>query len=136
MAVKFNPFTGNFDLTGSGGGSSYIDGEVETRADLPVTLGTPALGDCYLVRTASGAWAGLINRYPAGLYVRTANAGALTDWTYAGTFPDVFSDANFLIYDDGNTARQLQIELTDNTTLTFKLTGTDAVVRTATLTLS
>jgi hypothetical protein len=135
MAVKFNALTGNFDLTGSGGGS-YIDGEVATRADLEITLGSPAIGDCYLVRTASGSWGGLINRYPAGLYVRTANAGALDDWTYAGVFPDIFSDAVFMIYDDSNTARQLQIELTDNETLTFKLTGADAVVRTVAFPLS
>jgi hypothetical protein len=67
---------------------------------------------------------------PGGIYIRTANAGAASDWTYAGVFPDVFADAAFLIYDDGNTARQLQIELTDNETLTFKMTGADAVVRT------
>ena len=38
MAVKFNPFTGQLqiDEKGSGGGSSYIDGEVATYNDLPL----------------------------------------------------------------------------------------------------
>jgi hypothetical protein len=132
MATKFNAFTGNFDLTGSGGGgASYIDGEVAVFNDLPVTVGTPAVNSAYLVRGAQGVWP--VSYKPGGIYARTANAGALADWTYSGTFPDVFSDAQFLIYDDGNTSRQLQIELTDNETITFKMTGTDAVVRTVAL---
>jgi hypothetical protein len=50
--------------------------------------------------------------------------------------PDVFSDAQFLIYDDGNTTRTMQVEITDNETLTFKVTGTDSVVRSVAFALS
>jgi hypothetical protein len=136
MGLKLNPLTGNFDLTGSGGGggASYIDGEVANFAALPVTVGDPAVGAAYLVREAQGVWP--VSYKPGGIYVRTANAGAAADWTYAGVFPDVFADSAFLIYDDGNTSRQLQIELTDNETITFKLTGTDATVRSVSFALS
>lgn len=112
MAWVFNPFSGKLDLAGNGGGgggSGYIDGEVRYYADLPITVGNPAVDSAYLVRESSGAW--LIGRKPAGIYVRLANAGSLTDWTYAGTFPDVFSDANFTVYNNADSSRTVQFQL-------------------------
>ena len=50
MAFKFNPFTGTFDLVGSGGGSSfdpdtiltgYVDGDLEVLID---SLGNVLIG--------------------------------------------------------------------------------------------
>ena len=112
MAIRFNPLTGNFDFTGSGGGggSSYIDGEVATYADLPLD-GTAALNTAWLVRGASGAW--LLARKPAGIYIRTATAGVSrdADYTYAGILPDVFNDANFLLYDNGDSSKSLAFQL-------------------------
>jgi hypothetical protein len=137
MAWTFNPFSGTFDQKGSGGGggASYIDGEVATYADLPLD-GSAALNSAWLVRTASGVWP--VSRKQAGIYIRTATGGSNrdSDYTYAGTMPDVFSDAQFLIYDDGNTTRTMQVEITDNETLTFKVTGTDSVVRSVAFALS
>jgi hypothetical protein len=137
MAWTFNPFSGTFDQKGSGGGggASYIDGEVATYADLPLD-GSAALNSAWLVRTASGVWP--VSRKQAGIYIRTATGGSNrdSDYTYAGTMPDVFSDAQFLIYDDANTARSMQVEITDNETLTFKVTGTDSVVRSVAFALS
>jgi hypothetical protein len=128
MAFKFNPFTGNFDLTGSGGGggASYIDGEVQNFSALPETLGTPAVDSAFLVREPEGTW--LLNRKPAGIYIRTANTGARADdWTYAGVFPDVFNDANFLLYDNGDSTKNLQFQLSGITTGTTRtLTAPDA----------
>lgn len=124
MAWVFNPFTAKLDFAG-GGGSQYIDGEVQYYADLPVTIGDPAVNSAYLVREASGTW--FVGRHPAGIYIRTANAGASTDWTYAGTFPDVFSDANFTIYNDANSSKEVQFDasLISNAT-TRTLTVPDA----------
>jgi hypothetical protein len=110
MAWVFNPFTAKLDFAGSGGGgSSYIDGEVQYYSNLPILVNNPPIDSAFIVREASGAW--LINRKPAGIYVRLANAGALTDWTYAGTFPDVFSDANFTVYDNADSSRTVQFNL-------------------------
>lgn len=97
----------------------YIDGEVDVHADLPVVVGTPALDSAYLVHTASGLW--LINRKPAGIWIRTGNAGTLDDWTYAGTFADVYSDANFSLYDDGDTTKELGFSLGGITTGTKRI---------------
>jgi hypothetical protein len=111
MAIKFNPLTGNFDFTGSGGGggASYIDGEVQNFSALP-TANPPAVDSAYLVREPEGTW--LINRKPAGIYIRVATTGTrATDWTYAGILPDVFNDANFLLYDNADSSKNLAFQL-------------------------
>jgi len=120
MGFAFNPFTGNFDAKGSGGGgSSYIDGEVQNFSALPQTVGSPAVDSAYLVREAEGAW--LLNRKPAGIYIRTANTGTrASDWTYAGEFPDVFNDANFVLYDNGDSTNNLQFQLSGISTGTTR----------------
>jgi len=128
MGFAFNPFTGNFDLKGSGGGggASYIDGEVAVYTDLPLD-GTAALNTAWLVREASGAW--LLARKPAGIYIRTATAGVSrdADYTYAGILPDVFSDANFLLYDNDDSSKNLAFQLSGITTgATRVLTVPDA----------
>ena len=111
MAVKFNPFTGQLqiDEKGSGGGSSYIDGEVATYADLPLD-GTAALNSAWLVRSSSGIWP--FNK-PAGIYYRSATLGVSrdADYTYGGTLGDVFSDSVFLLYDEASTTRTGQFNL-------------------------
>ena len=120
MALKFNVFTGNFDQTGSGGGgASYIDGEVQNFSALSQTIGTPPVDSAYLVREAEGTW--LLARKPAGIYIRTANTGVrAADWTHAGAFPDVFNDANFLLYDNGDSTRNLQFQLSGIDTATTR----------------
>jgi hypothetical protein len=115
MAFKFNPFTGTLDQTGSGGGASYIDGEVQNFSALPETIGTPAVDSAYLVREAEGTW--LLARKPAGIYIRTADTGVrAADWTHAGAFPDVFNDANFLLYDNSDSTKNLAFQLSGITT--------------------
>jgi hypothetical protein len=112
MPYKFNPFTNALDYfeSGGGGGASYIDGEVATYTDLPLD-GSAALNTAWLVRQASGTW--LIARKPAGIYIRTATAGVSrdADYTYAGILPDVFSDANFLLYDNADSSKNLAFQL-------------------------
>lgn len=121
MGLKLNPFTTQFDLTGSGGGggASYIDGEVQNFSALPQTVGSPAVDSAYLVREAEGAW--LLNRKPAGIYIRTANTGVrAADWTHAGAFPDVFNDANFVLYDNADSTKNLAFQLSGITTGTTR----------------
>jgi hypothetical protein len=119
MAFKFNPFSGTLDQTGSGGGASYIDGEVQNFSALPETIGTPAVDSAYLVREAEGTW--LLARKPAGIYIRTADTGVrAADWTHASAFPDVFSDAAFTVFSDGDSTKNLQLSLSGITTGTTR----------------
>jgi hypothetical protein len=134
MAIKFNPLTGNFDFTGSGGGgggSSYIDGEVQNFSALP-TANPPAVDSAYLVREPEGTW--LISRKPAGIYIRVATTGTrATDWTYAGILPDVFNDANFLLYDNGDSSKNLAFQLSGisaSTTVTLTAPASSGTIAT------
>jgi hypothetical protein len=104
----YNPITGQLDLVGSGG-ASYIDGVVADSSLLPVTLGTPALDAVFLAKAGSGVW--LINRKPAGLYVRVANNGVAADWQFLGAFPEVNSDAHFALYNDTTPSKELKFDL-------------------------
>jgi hypothetical protein len=124
MAYKFNPFTDTLDIVGSGGGS-YIDGEVEYHSNLPVTVGTPAVNSAFLVRKGEGLY--FISRKPAGIWVRELNNGNLDDWKYAGTFSDLYRDANFRIINDTDTSKELAFSLSGITTGTTRtLTVPDA----------
>jgi hypothetical protein len=114
MGFAFNPFTGNFDLKGSGGGggSAFFAGEVATYADLPLD-GTAALDSRWLVRSNSGTWP-FSSYKQAGVYVRKATVGASRDNDYQLTdtsFFDVMSDSSFLIYDDGDATKNLKFQL-------------------------
>jgi hypothetical protein len=133
MAFGFNPFTGSFDLKGSGGGggASYIDGEVQNFSALP-TANPPALDSAYLVREAEGTW--LLGRKPAGIYIRTASTGVRADdWTHASAFPDVFNDANLVIYSDADSTKNIKFDagsITTGTTRTITIanrSGTNVV---------
>lgn len=110
------------ELGGGGISQQYIDGEVEYHADLPVEIGNPATNSAYLVRKGQGVW--LVNRKPAGIWVRETDNGDLNDWVYAGSFPDVYNDANFRIYDNDDSSKNLAFNLNDlnsNTTVTLTI---------------
>jgi hypothetical protein len=121
MAWTFNPFSGTFDQKGSGGGgggSSYLEGEVQNFSALP-TATPPAIDAAYLVREAEGAW--LLNRKPAGIYIRVATSGTrATDWQYAGEFPDVFSDDKFVLYDETDSSKNMVFQLSGISTGTTR----------------
>jgi hypothetical protein len=125
MAWSFNPFTGNLDLSGSSGGESYIDGDVEYHSNLPVTVGSPAVNSAFLVRKGEGLY--FISRKPAGIWVRELNNGNLDDWKYAGTFSDLYRDANFRILNNADVSKELAFDLSGITTGTVRtLTVPDA----------
>jgi hypothetical protein len=130
MAFAFNPFTGSFDLKGSGGGggSAFFAGEVATYADLPLD-GTAALNSRWLVRSNSGTWP--FSTYKqAGIYIRIGTVGSDRDDDYQLTdtsFHDVMSDAAFLLFDDADATKNLKFQLSGITSGTTRtLTAPDA----------
>jgi hypothetical protein len=118
MAWSFNPFTGNLDLSGSSGGESYIDGEVEYHSNLGVAVGSPAVNSAFLVRKGEGLY--FISRKPAGIWVRELNNGNLDDWKYAGTFSDLYRDANFRILNNADVSKELAFDLSGISTGTTR----------------
>jgi hypothetical protein len=117
MGLKFNPFSGNFDFTGSGGGggSAFFAGEVATYADLPLD-GTAALDSRWLVRSNSGTWP-FSSYKQAGVYVRKATVGASRDNDYQLTdtsFSDVMSDNKFLVFDNSDATKALAFDVGTN----------------------
>jgi hypothetical protein len=124
MSLKFNPFTGTFDFTGSGGGgggSAFFAGEVDTYADLPLD-GTAALNSRWLVRSSSGVWP-FPGYHQGGIYIRVSTVGAdrADDYLLADTnFPDVFSDAAFTVYSDADATANAQLDLSGITTGTTR----------------
>lgn len=83
MSYQFNPITGQLDLVSQGG---VLDGEVETFADLPVTVPDPPIGSTFYVKNSSGVW--LVNRKQSGIWIRKFDTGVReTDWTYGGDYP-------------------------------------------------
>jgi hypothetical protein len=132
MAWKYNPFTNTFDLAGEKYGSRYLDGEVEYHADLPVAVGSPAVGVAYLVQKSSGVW--FVNRKARGIWERTGNTGALSDWEYTGTYRDVFDDEVFRLYNGGaggDVTKELAFDLSDispATTRTLKVPNASGTV--------
>ena len=118
MAWKYNPFTDALDQTGSGGGTSYIDGDVEYHSNLPVTVGAPAVNSAFLVRKGEGLY--FVSRKPAGIWVRELNNGNLDDWKYAGTFSDLYRDANFRILNNTDITKELAFDVSGVTTGTTR----------------
>lgn len=132
MPWKYNPFTDALDQTGSGGGTSYIDGDVEFHSNLPVTVGTPAVNSAFLVRKGEGLY--FVSRKPAGIWVRELNNGNLDDWKYAGTFSDLYRDANFRILNNTDITKELAFDvsgLATGTTSTLTVPASGTIARTS-----
>jgi hypothetical protein len=126
MAFGFNPFTGNFDLTG-GGDAAPFAGQVDAYADLPLDT-TAALNSRWLVKNNSGTWP-FSSYKQAGIYIRVSTVGASrdTDYQFVGTLPSVMNDSEFLIYDDTDATKNLKFQLSGITTGTTRtLTAPDA----------
>jgi hypothetical protein len=126
MAFGFNPFTGNFDLTG-GGDAAPFAGQVDAYADLPLGT-TAALNSRWLVKNNSGTWP--FSTYKqGGIYIRVNTVGASrdTDYQFVGTLPSVMNDSEFLVYDDTDATKNLKFQLSGITTGTTRtLTAPDA----------
>jgi hypothetical protein len=127
MAFGFNPFTGNFDLTG-GGDAAPFAGQVDAYADLPLDT-TAALNSRWLVKNNSGTWP--FSTYKqAGIYIRVSTVGASrdTDYQFVGTLPSVMNDNEFLVYDDTDATKNLKFNVGANvpTASTVTLTAPSA----------
>jgi hypothetical protein len=97
-----------FDIQGGGStGTTTPYAEVNTYSQLP----NPALnnGVIYVVRQGTGVY--VLNRKDAGLYYSNGIV-----WTRLGDTPAFFNDANFKVYNNADTSKQIAFQLSGLTT--------------------
>ena len=114
----------HLDRKGSGGGGSGTgwQGQVEFRADLPITVGSPAVGDVYLVEKPTTTLLGLYTTYQSGLYIRDLNNGNLNDWRRLNVKVK-FTDGEFAVVSSADNSKQAKFDmslLTASTTRTYQ----------------
>jgi len=119
-------------VSGGGGGGSGTgwNGQVEFRSGLPITLGTPAVGEIYLVEKPTTILFGAFTTYQSGLYRRDTNAGALSDWRRLNVKVK-FTDGEFAIVNAGDQSKQAKFDLsliTTATTRTQQVQDKDGVI--------
>tara|TARA_R100000655_G_scaffold32644_1_gene64552 strand:+ start:1650 stop:2963 length:1314 start_codon:yes stop_codon:yes gene_type:complete len=128
----------HLDRRGSGGGGTGTgwNGQVEFRADLPITLGTPAVGEIYLVEKKTTLLG--FTTYQSGLYIRDNNTGALSDWRRLNVKVQ-FTDSEFTIVSAVDTSKRAKFDVslvTASTTRTYTYpdkSGTFALLSDVTL---
>ena len=107
-------------LTGGGGGSGTgWDGQVEFRGDLPITVGTPAVGSIYLVEKPTTILLGAYTTYQSGLYFRDLNNGNLSDWRRLN-IKIKFTDGEFKVVGVADESKVLQFDVSSIATSTTR----------------
>ena len=142
---NYDPTTGNVKAVSVGDGLKFVgntletditidgwDGEVNTRNDLPITVGDPSVGSVYLVlQPVSDTILGVTYKtYQSGLYLRSFNTGALSDWERLNVKTQ-FTDAEFKVVDADNTSRQAKFDvggITNGTTRTLSVQDKDITI--------
>lgn len=97
-----------------------IEGNATNYAALPVTVGTPAVGTRYIVDEDQGSYF-TFNKFPAGLYQRTANNGVGADWVRLGDFTLVPFRDDQAFYDNVDGTKTLKFQLSGITTSTERV---------------
>ena len=100
-----------------GGGEAYP--QVNTYADLPITVGTPVVGAIYVVLTSTGTW--FWNRKEAGLWRKINDTGSLTDWERLGSWNDIAKDGNFTLVNSADITKTANFDLSGLTTATNRV---------------
>lgn len=108
----------HLDRTGAGTGTGW-DGQVEFRADLPITIGDPPIGSIYLVEQKTTILLGLYTTFQSGLYIRDSNTGALSDWRRLNVKVK-FTDAEFAVVNAADESKQITLDASLLTTATIR----------------
>ena len=116
-----------FDDIGSQSGG-YVS--VEFRANLPTTIGTPVLGDVYLVEKPTTILFGTYTTYQSGLYIKDSDTGSLNDWRRLNVKTN-FTDSEFAVVDTLDPSKRLKFIVslfTSSTTRFFTWPNKDGTV--------
>jgi hypothetical protein len=109
-------FLFTFDVSGGGtggtsGGTGFIEGVVNTFADLPSAASSS--NEIYIVLQSTGQY--VLNRNEAGLYFSNG-----TVWRRLGDIPSFFNSDNFQVYDGTDNTKGVEFVLTGLTTNVFR----------------
>lgn len=119
----------HLDKIGGGTGTGW-SGQVEFRADLPITVGEPAVGSIYLVEKPTTILFGAYTTHQSGLYIREGNTGALSDWRRLNVKVN-FTDAEFAIVNAADQSKRAVYDLsliTASTIRTYQHQDKDGVI--------
>lgn len=101
-------------------GSQVIaDGRVEFRADLPITIGFPAVGAIYVVEKPTTILLGLYTTYQSGWYIKDNDTGSLSDWRRLN-IKTKFTTSEFAIVDSSDQSKQQKHNLSEYSTATTR----------------
>ena len=120
----------HIDSSSGGASGTGWQGEVEFRADLPISLGSPAIGDVYLVQKPTTILFGAYKTYQSGLYIRDFNNGNLNDWRRLNVKVK-FTDSEFAIVSAIDESKQAKFDLsllTTSTTRTYTYQDKDYII--------
>ncbi len=120
----------HLDREGGGGTGTGWDGQVEFRADLPITLVTPLIGSIFLVEKPTTILFGAYTTYQSGLYLKEADTGSLNDWRRLN-IKLKFTDGQFAIVSSADESKQAKFDLsliTTGTTRTLTIQDADGVL--------
>lgn len=120
-ATELREFWENNNFFFEIGSQTIADGRVEFRADLPVTIGFPAIGSIYVVEKPTlilGIW----KQHPSGFYLKDADTGSLNDWRKLNT-KSRYTSNEFRLLDAIDQSKQAAHDsslILTGTTRTFK----------------
>lgn len=95
------------------------DGRVEFRADLPVTIGFPAVGAIFVVEKPTTILLGLYTTFQSGWYIKDNDTGSLNDWRRLNKKFKYTAD-EFAIVDPTDQSKQGQFDASSITTDTIR----------------
>ena len=105
---------------GGGSAGSGWDGQVEFRSDLPVTIGSPAIGEIYLVEKKTSILFGAYTTYQSGLYIKDLDTGSLSDWRKLNVKVN-FTDSEFAVVSASDESKRSKFDLSLYTTATTRV---------------
>lgn len=114
----------------SGSGAKGWSDSVEFRADLPVTLNNPTIGEVYLVEKPTKILLGAYTTYQSGLYIRELNNGNLNDWRKLNVKVK-FNDSQFAVVSAVDESKEAKLDLSlvsASTTRTLSVQDKDGTI--------
>lgn len=101
------------------GSQPIADGRVEFRADLPITIGFPAVGAIFVVEKPTTILLGIYTTFQSGWYMKDTDTGSLNDWRRLNK-KFKYTANEFAIVDSTDQSKQGKFDASSITTATTR----------------